>query len=220
MKKILYIGGVGSDSHTVGSIVRALEAVFDASIVGMAFSEAYRNKAKIARLAPDCTVITHSAGMMLLKDTAPKELIAIAPPMPTLPSLIFLRSFPKTLALMKSGRESFDRPLKVTLYHLHAFAQHLLRPLSNGMQLKEISSFNSAQRAVEFQRCGTKVTLGFMENDRLFPDSHAHPHVEVAKKQGVRVYDVVLGHHDEFVLYPLEVLAQLGLLDGQNRQTV
>jgi hypothetical protein len=210
MKKILYIGGVGSDSHIVDGIARILESKFDANVVAMSFSKAFDSKAKIARLAPECTVITHSAGMLLLKDIAPKELIAIAPPMPTLPSLILLRSFPKTFALFASGRESAGRPRKVAGYHLHSFEEHLLRPRSNSMLLKEISAFNAAQRAVELRRCGTKVMLGFMENDRLFPDSHLHPHVEVAKKQGVKVSDLILGHHDEFILYPLEVLAQMG----------
>lgn len=219
MKKILYIGGVGSDSHSVGVVVRALEALFDASVIGMAFSEAHRNKARVARLVPDCTVITHSAGMVLLKDMAPKELIAIAPPMPTLPSLMLLRSFPKTLALIKSGRESVDRPVRVALYHLHSLIEHLLRPFSNSMLLKEISLFNAAQRAVEFQRCGAKVTLAFMENDRLFPDSCSHPHVDVAREHGVTIKDVILGHHDELVLYPQEVLVQLGLLEESDRLT-
>ena len=220
MKKILYIGGVGSDSHTVGVVVRALETAMNASVIGMAFSEAYRNKARVARLVPDCMVITHSAGMVLLKDMAPKELIAIAPPMPTLPSLILLRSFPKTLALIRSGRESVDRPLKVALYHLHSLAEHITRPFSNSMLLKEISLFDAAQRAVEFQRCGAKVTLAFMENDMLFPDSFVHTHIEVAKSHGVQVREMILGHHDELVLYPLEVFAQLGLLNESDRFSV
>jgi hypothetical protein len=210
MKKILYIGGVGSDSHMADGVARVLESKFSANVIAMGFGDAYANKAKIARLAPECTVITHSAGMLLLKDIAPKEVIAIAPPMPTPPSLILLRSFPKTFALLTSGRESNGRPRKVASYHLHSFKAHLLKPASNSLLLRSISTFDAARCAVELQRCGVKVTLGFMENDRLFPDSHLHPHIEVAKKQGVKVSDVVLGHHDEFVLYPLEVLAQMG----------
>lgn len=210
MKKILYIGGVGSDSHTVDGIARLLEARLNANVIAMSFSKAYANKARVARLAPECTVITHSAGMLLLKDTAPKEVIAIAPPMPTPSSLILLRSFHKTIALLTSGRESIGRPRKVASYHIHSFKEHVFRPTFNSVLLRSISMFDAARCAVELQRCGAKVTLGFMENDRLFPDSHLHPHIEVAKKQGVKVSDIVLGHHDEFVLYPLEVLAQMG----------
>jgi hypothetical protein len=49
-----------------------------------------------------------------------------------------------------------------------------------------------------------------MENDVLFPEISQHPHIEVAKECGVMVRDTILGHHDEFTLYPTEVMAQLG----------
>jgi hypothetical protein len=211
MKKILYIGGVGSDSHLVGAIARLLESQLDVNVIAMSFSEARRNGAAVARLAPECLVITHAAGMLLLKNTTPKELIAIAPPMPTVLSLLMWRTIPLVVALIASGRESVGRPRKVAEYLLRAIGEHLLHPYSNSLLLKEISMFNAAQLAVEMPRCGTKVTLGFMENDQLSPDAHLHPHMEIAREQGIAVYDTVLGHRDEFTLYPLEVLAQVGL---------
>jgi hypothetical protein len=210
MKKILYIGGVGSDSHLVDGIARMLERQFDANVVAMSFSAARKNKAKVARLAPECLVITHAAGMLLLKNTTPKELIAIAPPMPTLLSLLLWRSFPAVGTLIAGSRESAGRPRKVTEYLLRSLAEHVLHPFHNSLLLKEISLFNAAQIAVEMRRCGTKVTLGFMDNDKLSPDAQQHPHLEIARQQGVAVYDTVLGHHDELGLYPLEVLAQVG----------
>jgi hypothetical protein len=208
MKKILYIGGVGSDSYLVSSIASALAERFNANAIGMSFSEAYKDKAKVARLAPECMVITHSAGMILLRNTAPKELIAIAPPMPVLPSLLIWRSFPKTMALIASGTESYGRPGKIFTYHIHSAVEHIVRPLRNSL-LKEVCTFNAAQLGVEMTQCGTNVTLVFMENDRLFPESALHPHVSLAREHGVKVFDTILGHHDEFIFYPNEVLAQL-----------
>lgn len=210
MKKILYIGEVGSDSYLVGGVARLLESHFDVNVIAMSFSEARRNGAAVARLAPECLVITHGAGMLLLRDTTPKQLIAIAPPMPVLLSLHMWRTLPLVVSLIASGRESTGRPRKIAEYLLRTFIEHLLHPYDNSMLLKEISSFNAAQFAVEMKRCGADVTLGFMENDKLSPDAHLHPHMEIAKEQGVAVYDTVLGHHDEFTLYPLEVLAQVG----------
>ncbi|HSW77655.1 MAG TPA: hypothetical protein VLG36_02555 [Candidatus Chromulinivoraceae bacterium] len=209
MKKILYIGGVGSDSHLVDALASALATQFDVNVMAMSFSEAYKNNAQVARLVPECLVITHSTGMVLLKNMAPKELIAIAPPMPSLPSLLLWRSFPKTIALIASGRESIDRPQKLLAYHLHFIKEHILRPYLNNALVREIGAFDAAQQAVEMVRCGSKVTLGFMENDKLFPQAATHPHLELAKDQGVTIVDMILGHHDEFVLYPTEVLAQL-----------
>jgi hypothetical protein len=209
MDKILYIGGVGSDTHLVKNVSDALSTYFKTNVVGFSFSEATQNRAQIARIAPDALVITHSAGMVLLKDSTPREVLAIAPPMPSVPSMLVWRSFPKTMALLASGREARDRPRKLLSYHVHSAIEHIRRPYGNSMYLKEISFFDAAKSAVELTKMGAKVTLGFMENDRLFPYSAGHPHIELAKNEGVEVLDTVLGHHDEFILYPLEVLAQL-----------
>ncbi len=205
----MYIGGVGSDAHLVKNVSDALGMHFKTNVIGFSFSEASQNRAKIARLAPGALVITHSAGMMLLKDSTPREVLAIAPPMPSIPSMLVWRSFPKTITLLASGREARDRPRKVLSYHAHSVLEHIRRPQSNGMYLKEISLFDAAKSAVELTKAGAKVAIGLMENDRLFPHSAGHPHMELAKNEGVQVLDTVLGHHDEFVLYPLEVLAQL-----------
>lgn len=94
------------------------------------------------------------------------------------------------------------------MYNFNSLGEHLLRPRYNGMLLREICLFNAAQRAVEIKHSGAEAQLVFMENDRLFPGAHLHPHVEIAKQQGVRI-SVIAGHHDEFALYPLEILTQL-----------
>jgi hypothetical protein len=212
VKKILYIGGVGSDSHLVDAIAMELASQFNVNVIGMSFSEAHKNSARVARLVPESLVITHSAGMMLLKNMVPKELIAIAPPMPSLPSLLVWRSFPKTIAFIASGKESMGRPRKLLDYHLHSAKEHIVHPHHNSALLRQIGLFDAAQQAVEMVKCGSKVTLGFMENERLFPHAAMHPHVELAKEQGVTVVSMILGHHDEFVLYPTEVMAQLDRL--------
>lgn len=209
MDKIVYIGGVGSDAYLANRIANALSGYFGMNVIGLSFSEAVRSRAKVARIAPSALIITHSAGMMLLQDSMPREVLAIAPPMPSYPSMLVWRSFPKTVALLASGREAYDRPQKVLTYHLHSAVEHVRRPYSNGMLLREIASFDAAKSAVELTKTGARVTLGFMENDKLFPYSANHPHVELAKSEGVQVLNGVLGHHDEFVLYPLEVISQL-----------
>jgi hypothetical protein len=208
MKTIVYIGNAGNSARIVGAAVRALGIKFDANVIGMTLSQAYKNRAKLAKLAPESTVVTHSVGILALKAIVPKELIAIAPPMPVLPALLLLRSIPKAATLIVSGRESPERSWKVASYNATSLSEHLLRPRYNRMLLKEISLFNTAQCAVEMKCKGAKVTLVFMENDKYFPDSYLHPHVEIAEQQGVRI-NTVAGHHDEFALYPFEILNQL-----------
>jgi hypothetical protein len=209
MEKILYIGGMGSNSGAVGDVASALEAQFNVNVIGMSFSEAYVKRAVIARLACESLVITHSTGIMLLKDTTPKELIAIAPPMPSRPLLLALRTIPKTIALLLSGRESYERPQKLLNYHMRAILEHSVRPHYNSMIVQEVAKFDAAQFSVEVVMAGGKVTLGFMERELLFPGSNTHPHIEVAKKHGVSVFDNIIGQHDEFALYPIDVMAQV-----------
>ena len=208
MEKIVYIGGVGSSHRQVDDVARVLTTKYNRNVVGLSFSEAQRQRAYVARLVPDSLVITHSAGLILLRDMTPKEVIAIAPPMPTPSFVLFIRSLPKTLALIRSASESRDRWRKVIDYHLQSFGEHLSRPHLNSFKVRLIGMFDSATTAVALQNTGAKVTLVFMENDVLFPDASLHPHIDLAKSYGVTVYDNVLGHHDEFVLYPIEVLAQ------------
>lgn len=210
MDKIVYIGGIGSDARQVEHIARALSAQFKKNVIAFSFSKARRNAAQIARLVPDCLVITHAAGLMLLKNTTPKELIAIAPPMPTLPSVLLWRGVLKTMALFGSSGESHERGRKIWLRQCLAAGEYLLHPQHSAMLLRDISAFNAARLAVEFVNGGGKVTIGFMENDVLFPDTSLHPHMELAKECGVTIRDNILGHHDELALYPVEVLAQLG----------
>jgi hypothetical protein len=210
MDKIVYIGGIGSDATQVKYVARALSAQFKKNVVAFSFGDARKNAAQIARLVPDCLVITHAAGLMLLKNTTPKEVIAIAPPMPTLPSVLLWRGVVKTMALFGSISESHERRRKIWLRQCRAAFEYLLRPQDSALLLRDISGFNAARLAVEFVNGGGKVTIGFMENDLIFPDISLHPHMELAKKYGVTMYDNILGHHDELALYPVEVLAQLG----------
>jgi hypothetical protein len=144
-----------------------------------------------------------------MKNTTPKELIAVAPPMPTVPSLLVWRSFPKTIALLRSGGESSDRRRRVLNYHLYALGEHLIRPQHNSLMVRQVGAFDAARFAVELVTAGCHVTLVFMENDVLYPDVVQHPHIEIAKRHGVVIRDMILGHHDEVIFYPLEVLAQI-----------
>lgn len=209
MRKIIYIGGVGSDAHMATQIADALTAHYGTNVAGFSFRDAYRQGALIAQLATDSVMITHSAGMLLLKHIVPKELIAIAPPMPTLASALLLRSVAKTTLLFKSGKEADDRPIRIRQYHIHALKEHLLWPQYNSLQVNKIKLFDAAQTAVEMTKCGTKVTLAFMEHDVLYPEAMLHPHVALAQKHGVAVSKPVIGEHDEFVLYPVQVLEQI-----------
>jgi hypothetical protein len=209
MNKILYIGGVASNPRQIDSVVRVLSAHYGTGVAGMSFSEAQKDRALVARLANDCLVITHSAGIIMLRSCTPKEVIAIAPPMPVSVPVLLFRGIPNTVSLIRGANESHERRQKVVRHFTSTFGEHIIRPLYNSIQLGQISKFNIAEEAVTMVTNGVKVTLGFMQDERLFLRSATHPYIDVAKKYGVVVHDDIIGHHDEFLLFPLDVLAQI-----------
>jgi hypothetical protein len=209
MDKILYIGGVGSHARQVDAIGDALMAHYGMNVVGMSLRDARRDPALVARLAQGNLVITHSAGMTMLGDTIPREVIAIAPPLPAHAFQLVWRSVLKTIDLYKSRHEAPERGQKIRAYHAGSFVEHVTQPHHTLGHVPKVVPFDAARQAVLLVSRGVSVTLGFMENDRLYPRSSDHHNVEIAKRHGVIVHDDLLGHHDEFVLYPLEVLTQL-----------
>jgi hypothetical protein len=209
MDKIIYIGGVGSYSRQVDGISKELAAHYKKEVIGLSLRTARQDPLRVAQLVQSNLVITHSAGMTVLGDTAPSEVIAIAPPLPALAYELIWRSLLKTVELYKSRRESHERQQKIRLYHSGSLIEHVTQPHHNIGHLPHIVRFDAAHQAVVFAARGAKVTLGFMDNDMLYPRSSEHHNVITAKQHGVIVQDNLLGHHDEFVLYPLDVLAQL-----------
>jgi hypothetical protein len=209
MDKIIYIGGVGSHNRQVDVISRELSDYYKKDVIGLTLRAARQDPVRVARLVQDNLVVTHSAGMTVLGDTAPSEVIAIAPPLPALAYELILRSLSKTVELYKSRRESYERQQKIRLYHSGSVLEHITQPQHNVGHLPRIVQFDAAHQAVAFVTRGTKVTLGFMDNDMLYPRSGEHHNVITAEQHGVVVHNNLLGHHDEFVLYPLDVLAQL-----------
>lgn len=212
MDKILYIGGMASNSYQVKLVSDELERHYGLNVVGMSFREAQKNLALVARLAAESLVITHSAGMILLKHITPLELIAIAPPMPLgIPRLI-ISNIPRTSALLKSYKGQPERRRKILRYNRNATIEHLTHPRYNVGQIKKLSTFDSAKEAVAMTTNGAKVTLCLMETERVFTDTALHPHIDLAKEHGVIVHEIIPGQHDEFLLYPLEILANINRL--------
>lgn len=212
MDKILYIGGMASNSYQVKVVSDELERHYGLNVVGMSFREAQKDLALVARLAAESLVITHSAGMMLLKHVTPLELIAIAPPMPLSISRLIMSNIPRTSALLKSYKGLPERRHKILRYNRGATVEHLTHPRYNAGQVKRLSVFDAAKEAVAMTTNGAKVTLCLMDTEHVFVDTPSHPHIDMAKEHGVIVHQNVDGHHDEFLLYPLEVLAKINRL--------
>src|SRR4051812_31762759 len=106
MAQILFIGGLGSNRSQVDLVSDMLASHYDQPVTGIPFSVAQKNLAHVARLARDSILITHSAGLLVCEDMTPKEIIAIAPPVPSEMPVIAWRTITKTIALIQSGHLS------------------------------------------------------------------------------------------------------------------
>jgi hypothetical protein len=212
MEKILYIGGLASNPYQVNIVSRELSDHYGLNVIAMSFSEAQKDKPLVARLATSSLVVTHSAGMMMLKNITPRELIAIAPPMPVGAFLFTVRSIPKTVSFIKSHKNTPEIRQKMQKYGIAALKEHIIRPRYNAGQIIRVGAFDAAKEAVIMASNGTKVTLCFMEKEHIFLNCAQHQHVAAAKGQGVIVHDNVPGHHGDFPLYPLRILGQINRL--------
>jgi hypothetical protein len=212
MDKILYIGGMASNSYQIKVVSDELERHYGLNVIGMSFREAQQNLALVARLAAESLVITHAAGMVTLKYITPQELIAIAPPMPLGVGKLLTSNIPRMWALMKSYKGLPERRTRIRRYNLYSIAEHLAHPRYNAAQVAKLGSFDAAKEAVAMTTNGAKVTLCLMDTEHVFTYTPTHPHLDIAKEHGVIVHENIPGHHDEFLLYPLDVLANINRL--------
>lgn len=207
--RILFIGGFGSHPDQVALVARALAQHYDQPVIGVSFSEAQRSLARIADVSRDCIVITHSSGVVLCENLTPKELIIIAPSLPTTLPVIVWRGFLKTIGLTMSGSRSVARRYKIRRYHRNVIKEHIARPTHNLGSGAKILRFNVAELAIKMIGRGVKVSLALMSQDLLYPKAAHHIHIDMARRYGVEVHEAIEGHHDEFLLCPLDVMRQI-----------
>ena len=209
MAHLVFIGGLGSNRTQVDIVAETLASHYGQQVIGIAFSEAQKDLAYVAQIARDSIVITHSGGLLMCEDMTPKEIIAIAPPVPDEFPVMAWRIVTKTFALMKSGYVSEERARKIHNYHVRTFREHALQPRLNIGQALKICHFDPAELAIKMINRGVTVTFGFMDQDLLYPKSAQHVHVDMARRHGAIVHEGIKGHHDEFLLYPLKILEHL-----------
>ena len=209
MAQLLLIGGLGGHSSQIVSVADALSRHYEQEVIGIAFSEAQKDLAYVAQLARDSIVITHSSGIVLCEDITPREIIAIAPSVPSSMPVATWRGIMKTVGLIKSGYTSPERRQRIHTYHSRALREHITQPIYNLGQAAKVCHFDPAELAIKMINRGVTVTLGFMDQDLLYPKSARHVHVDMARRHGAIVHEGIKGHHDEFLLYPLKILEHL-----------
>ena len=209
MDTIIFIGGIGSNRPQVEAVGQELSDYYGQPVQVFSFRDAWQNKEKIRELTHGAHVITHSAGMLTLIGMKPREVVAIAPPIPTPPSRLLWRSVPKTIQLMQRSRINADRRQKVRQYHKYATWEHSRHPEYNLGYLAKVGAFDAFRVSRQLSKQGAAVTLAFMKDDLLFFDIARFYFVSEMSEQGIDVRLDIPGEHDEFLLYPVQLLKAL-----------
>lgn len=206
MERIVLIGGVGSNRHLMKSVGKEMETFFSQPVEAFSFREIQQLiDVERKKLLDGAFVLTHSAGVIPLIGTKPKQFIAIAPPVPTHPLRLTLRSVPKTLNLLKSSRADSSRSQRVREFHRYALPEHIRFPRYNGIRVRTIGSFDVFEFANSMAEQGVAATIGLMEKEDLF----SYGRLGVALHSDVTVYEKLPGAHDDFVLDPTPILRTL-----------
>ncbi|HSW77656.1 MAG TPA: hypothetical protein VLG36_02560 [Candidatus Chromulinivoraceae bacterium] len=93
------VGGFASGPRQMEKVAQSLAAHYDEDVEAIPFREAMTDAARLERMTRQADVITHSAGMVALKDMSPDSITAIAPPVPVWAPLLALRGIASTTEL-------------------------------------------------------------------------------------------------------------------------
>lgn len=199
------IGGFASNQRHVDRVSAALSRHYDYDIEGVSFRNAMDDRDQVERLAKQATVFTHSAGMLAVKDTMPNEIIAIAPPLPTVSPRLVARAALSGCGLALSSFASIERLAKVNECGCDA-ASELLRHLDGNLrQLGSIASFNALETGAAAASAGIETSIAFMRKDRFFRPTEAA--LAEANAQGVTAV-MLPGHHDELLCFPEKTIGE------------
>ncbi|HEY5695286.1 MAG TPA: hypothetical protein VIQ80_00455 [Candidatus Saccharimonadales bacterium] len=198
------VGGFASGRSQVEKVAAALAARYNEDVEAISFREAMTDRTRLERLTRGAQVLTHSAGMMAIRDTDPQSITAVAPPVPVWAPVLAARALAsiselaaRSLPRVGSERDEIDGCMRdgaaELLVHLHG----------NMRWLGEIAAHDALRVGIAAREAGIDTGLVFMQNDRLFRPLPAN--IERARQFGVRIV-TLLGAHEFFVKNPGLVL--------------
>lgn len=205
MSRAVYIGGFGNGWGSVERVGYVLKEYYT-SVEPFTFSLAMNHPDIIRDAVKGADVLTHSAGMVTLKDTRPASISSIGAPLPTSPFGLVFRTVLKTarMHIPGIGIRSTEDVSAVFAYDASAGAE-LARNLKDNLRhLGTIGCFNAVDAGIAAKSAGIDVSLGYNSGDEYFRLSVDEE--QRAKAGGVDVVRMP-GIHDELVIRPELALA-------------
>lgn len=207
MSRAVYIGGFGNGVSSAEHVMEAVKLERNHEDVDyFTFAQAMESAERISRAVQDVDVVTHSAGLIALKDTQPRSVEAICPPLPTSIARLVGRTSFKTLRMHTPGI-GITRPsdvMSVARYDISSAAEFLARPGGNLRYLGVIAHTHaSRQAAAAHLDGGISVRLGWTEGDEYYKPTSDDTMLATLNDVPVAM---IPGVHDELVLRPAVTL--------------
>jgi hypothetical protein len=200
MRRAVYIGGFGNGWGSVERVASTLEGDYD-EIDAFTFSYAKSHPDRIRRAVRKADAVTHSAGMVPLVGTAPEQIVAFDPPLPTSKLKLAGRWGLKSVRMYTPGigiHSMQDIPA-VSAYSRSATAELIAHPVQNLGNLGEISRFDAVDAAIAARDSGIDMSLAYMDGDEYFQLTEQRE--AEANARGVKIVRMP-GIHDEVVIRP------------------
>lgn len=210
----VFIGGFLSSEYQVNMVSERLSEYMDEEVKGMSFRSARQDRERRADFINGKNLITHSAGSMVMNDTQPARVLAIAPPIITPVGALLSRTANIVRTEISGGRRSRSAAVMATRLGASS-ADEMLRHLSeNSRAIPAIAQFSSVEVGSRLAQAGVPTKLVFMESDEFFS-----PQTMAFQRQLARAafeLDIVSidGHHCDFAKNPALVLGKIAAAEA------
>lgn len=213
--RIVFIGGFNNGKSTVNRTGEVISQHYnDTDVDSFTFSYAMGNVDKIRRASKGVLAITHSAGMLALKDTPPSEVLSFNAPVPVSIKHLLSRTLTKTVALHLPS-DTTPPLASVVKYDLSTAAEFVRHSVANLRHIGSVASFNAFAMARELRSSDCDARLVYSSADRYFS-----PTEQVPRYQDVPTY-MIDGMHDQLAIAPEETLrfAEAAINDAELKRT-
>ena len=203
--------GFASSREQADSVATLLEQHSGLPFRGVNFSTAISNPEAFGEHIHDRDVVAHSAGEYAVKlateyGALPRSATFIAPPIPERVRRLVWRG---ALIGYDDPATRFDMDEKIT--NFSAKTEIKRHPILNFGAIAKLGHFASLDYALELQKSGVPVTIGFMEHDGLFNLSTIDPDAITALRGAGVVVKQIRGTHTRFTANPVNTMNEIAM---------
>jgi hypothetical protein len=198
------VGGFASGKKQVEKVAHSLATYHDDDFEGISFREAMTERDRLDRMTKGAYVITHSAGMLAMKDMRQASIVDFAPAVPVWAPILAAKAIASTAELAAGSCVPWSEADEVSGC-LRNGTEELCTHLHAKMRwLGHIAAFDALKAGVAAHKAGITTGLAFMSGVDLFQQRHRE--IMRARQAGLYVFTLA-GAHEEFIKRPARVFS-------------